>query len=136
MGSVIVRTWFGDDDAWEQLTEVVTKPSDDGFLANVRFVDDRAYEGFVDTDLPLLIPSPNFDAIVSFIADETTLTTPDWPLLTVWVLPAQADDLRDHTPFRVIASSLWSVENNLNLANMDWEEFSGAVDSDGVFRGF
>jgi len=28
------------------------------------------------------------------------------------------------------------VENNLSLANMDFEEFADSVDADGVFRGF
>jgi hypothetical protein len=27
------------------------------------------------------------------------------------------------------------VENNLSLANMDFDEFADAVDADGVFRG-
>jgi hypothetical protein len=29
-------------------------------------------------------------------------------------------------------SELWAVENNLNIANMDWQEFAAAVDEDGV----
>jgi hypothetical protein len=33
-------------------------------------------------------------------------------------------------------SKLWSVENNLNLANMDWMDFHRAAGQDGVFRGF
>ncbi|MGW3141770.1 DUF6924 domain-containing protein [Streptomyces sp. NPDC001139] len=36
---------------------------------------------------------------------------------------------------RVVAAELWSIEN-LSGANMDFEEFAGAVDDDGVFRGF
>ena len=28
------------------------------------------------------------------------------------------------------------VENNLNIANIDWEDFASAVDESGVFRGF
>jgi hypothetical protein len=32
-------------------------------------------------------------------------------------------------------SELWAVENNLKIANMDWQEFAAAVDEDGVFRG-
>jgi uncharacterized protein DUF6924 len=31
---------------------------------------------------------------------------------------------------------MWGVENNLSLANMDFEEFADSVDADGVFRGF
>ncbi|MFI5991827.1 DUF6924 domain-containing protein [Streptomyces sp. NPDC051362] len=40
---------------------------------------------------------------------------------------------------RVVAAQLWSIENNLSGANMDFEDFEdfvGAVDEDGVFRGF
>ncbi|HEY2552146.1 MAG TPA: hypothetical protein VGI64_16385, partial [Streptosporangiaceae bacterium] len=29
-----------------------------------------------------------------------------------------------------------SVENNLNIANLDWEDFAGDTDGDGVHRGF
>jgi hypothetical protein len=31
---------------------------------------------------------------------------------------------------------MWSVENNLSLSNMGFEEFAESVDEDGVFRGF
>jgi hypothetical protein len=33
-------------------------------------------------------------------------------------------------------SEIWAVENNLSLGNMDFEDFAGAVDANGVFRGF
>ncbi|MER5658620.1 hypothetical protein ABT076_37105 [Streptomyces sp. NPDC002131] len=41
-----------------------------------------------------------------------------------------------------MAAQLWSIENNLSGANTDFEDFEdfedfvGAVDEDGVFRGF
>ena len=38
--------------------------------------------------------------------------------------------------FRVVLPEVWGVENNLRLANMDFEDFLRAVGSDGVFRGF
>lgn len=57
------------------------------------------------------------------------MTHPDWPVLCLDVsAPEQM--------FRVIPSELWSVENNLSLANMDFDEFAGAAHADGVFRGF
>jgi hypothetical protein len=31
---------------------------------------------------------------------------------------------------------MWGVENNLSIANMDFEEFADAVGPDGIFRGF
>ncbi|GAA2725940.1 MULTISPECIES: hypothetical protein [Streptomyces] len=30
--------------------------------------------------------------------------------------------------------ALWSIENNLSLSNMDFDEFVDAADEDGVFR--
>jgi hypothetical protein len=38
--------------------------------------------------------------------------------------------------FRCIPPELWGIDNNLNIANMDWAEFADAVDENGVFRGF
>lgn len=38
--------------------------------------------------------------------------------------------------FRVIPRELWSVENNLSIANMDYRDFADSVGADGVFRGF
>ena len=44
-----------------------------------------------------------------------------------------ADDFKT---FRVIPSEIWGIENNLSIANMNFEEFADAVQPDGVFRGF
>jgi hypothetical protein len=38
--------------------------------------------------------------------------------------------------FRAIPTAVQSIENNLSIANMDFEDFAEAVDEDGVFRGF
>ncbi|WP_375154248.1 hypothetical protein [Paenarthrobacter sp. CM16] len=35
-----------------------------------------------------------------------------------------------------MARELGNVENNLNIANMDWEDFAGRTDDDGAFQGF
>ena len=51
-------------------------------------------------------------------------------------MPLVVDLFHGRPPFRVIVSELWAIENNLNLANMDWEEFAEAVGDDGIFRGF
>jgi hypothetical protein len=132
---VLVRTWFGDDEAWEQLKIAIATPNEHGFLAYVLVVEDRSYVGLDPRTLAALTPevTDGLDgAIVSFLADETTLTTAGWPILVVRVLPGEGK----FPPFRVIASELWSVENNLNLANMDWRDFYRAADRNGVFRGF
>ena len=137
LGSLLVRTWFRDDDAWQRLKAAVETPSDEGFLAYVSFVDDRRYEGMDAETLKAMTPQGTYGAIVSFIVDEVTLTSEGRPILVVRVLPPQpGEESQEHWPFRVVASELWSVENNLNLANMFWSEFAHSADPDGVFRGF
>jgi hypothetical protein len=132
--SVLVRTWFGGSEAWELLIRQVQTPSEEDFLAYVDFINNLAFEGMTVAELKSRQPN---GPIVSFIADEITLTDAEHPILAVWVLPRRANDGRpEPEPFRVIPSELWGVENNINIANMDWEDFSGSVDHDGVFRGF
>jgi hypothetical protein len=52
-------------------------------------------------------------ASVLFIADGTTLTSPDHPILVVDL------GISGKSPFRCVAPELWGVENNLNISNMD-----------------
>lgn len=111
----------------------VQTPSDEGFLANVTLVNDPVFDGLSVEGLKARSIG---DVSVSFIADKTTLTNTEHPILAVWVLPIFDDDRTDPRPFRVVAAELCAVENNINLANMDWEDFTRAVGDDGVFRGF
>lgn len=133
-GSVLVRTWFGGGAAWERLVSQAEAPTAEGFVANVTCVDDRAYSGLTAEGLVELHADR---ANVSFIADERTLTDPESPILAVLVsrfdFGVEASQLR---PFRVIPSELWSVEVNIDIANMDWWDFTENTDDDGVFRGF
>jgi hypothetical protein len=132
-GPVLVRTWFGDDSAWEVLLRELQTPTREGFLANFVPVSDPAFEGLSPDDLTAKHPG---GALAAFLADETTFSSTEHPILAVWVYPVGDDDPRDLRPFRVVAAALWSVENNINLGNMDWHEFRNAVSADGVFRGF
>ncbi len=131
-GSTLVRTWFGDDRAWGCLVREVLTPSNEGFLAYSTPVNDPEFEGL---DPEGLRARQSGGAIVSFLADEVTLTDPEHPILAVWVLPPQDDDHGDRLPFRVVPDQLWNVENNINLSNMSWEDFTDRVGADGVYRG-
>ncbi|MDX3455756.1 hypothetical protein PV396_28105 [Streptomyces sp. ME02-8801-2C] len=64
------------------------------------------------------------------LVDSTAVSSAELPLLVV--------DRRGERGrcVRVVAAELWSIENNLSGANMDFEAFVGARDDDGVFRGF
>jgi hypothetical protein len=95
----------------------------------VAFVDEAAFDGLTPADLLSLAPAdPEYACL--FVVDDKTVAGADHPVLVV--------DLHGEAgaSFRVSVAELWAVENNLTLANMDFEEFAEAVDSDGVFRGF
>jgi len=127
--ALVVRTDFSADGAWDALRAALDSPSKDGFLANVALVDDRRYEGLTpDQALDLIHPAYRHPLLV--LADSAAVTSADLPLLVV--------DLRGGRGrcVRVAAAELWSIENNLSGANMDFADFAGAVDDDGVFRGF
>ncbi|MFE6482525.1 DUF6924 domain-containing protein [Streptomyces sp. NPDC057757] len=127
--ALVVRTDFSADGAWDALRAALYSPSKHGFLAGVALVDDRRYEGLTpDQAIDLIHPSYRHPLLV--LADSTAVTSAELPLLVV--------DLRGDRGccVRVVAAELWSIENNLAGANMDFEEFAGAVDEDGVFRGF
>jgi hypothetical protein len=72
---------------------------------------------------------PNGHSFV-FVVDALTVQHPEHPVL---VIDLFAEPGRT---FRVIPSSMWSVENNLSIGNMDFEEFADSVGADGIFRGF
>jgi hypothetical protein len=76
-----------------------------------------------------LVPKGSEHSFV-FLVDQIALTHPEHPILVV--------DLSDEPgrTFRVIPAEMWSVENNLAIANMDFDEFAERVDKDGIFRGF
>lgn len=38
--------------------------------------------------------------------------------------------------FRAVPSTIQAIQNNLSIANMDFEDFSKHVDSSGILRGF
>ncbi|MDR3106733.1 MAG: hypothetical protein LBU05_00830 [Bifidobacteriaceae bacterium] len=127
--SLLVRTDFEDDAAWLELRAEVEEPGVEGFAANLEAVNDPAWESAHWSDLRDAVLTETPHAEVLFVVDTDALR-PDYPVQVVDL----SGDGRD--PFRCVASDLWSVDANLNLANMDWEEFTDACDREGVFRGF
>jgi hypothetical protein len=127
--ALLLRTDFSDESAWVALCEAIQAPQTaDEFRACVTPVSDPAYDG-ANVDEIVAGPSASHHGFV-LVADRRALTDPERSVLVVE---------RAHEPgrtFRVIASEAWSVENNLSLANMDFEEFADNAGPDGVFRGF
>jgi hypothetical protein len=127
--SLLVRTHFGDDDGWQKARDAALSENEDGFRAYATVVDNEAFAGSPCEQLREIARSGRQHASVLFVVDREAMEE-TYPVLVVDL----SDDRR--APFRCAADQLWSVDNNLNLANMDWEEFSAAVDGGGVYRGF
>ena len=125
---LLVRTDFGDDHAWEEIRAAAVS-FHGPFQADVLPVDDRRFDGLTVERLAALVPEGQAPFYV-FLVDREALGLPDRPVLVVNLFEPRGRS------FRVVPAQLWSVQANLSLANMDWEEFADAVDDDGVFRGF
>jgi hypothetical protein len=128
--ALVLRTDFSDESAWRSIRAAFDVPSRiDGFLANLTCVEDRSFEAATVADLVAAAAAGQYRTFM-FVADSVTMRDADRPVLVI--------DLADEPgrTFRVIPSEMWSVENNLSLANMDFDEFADAVDAAGIFRGF
>ncbi len=126
--ALVLRTDFSDDAAWDSLCAAIRKPVGE-FRAYVECTSDVDYEGIKPDQILALIRPGSYRSFI-FIADATTFSHPEHPIL---VVDLYAEPGRT---FRVIPSEMWSVENNLSIANMDFAEFADAANPDGVFRGF
>ena len=132
--TLLIRTDFSDQAVWQSLRTAIMNPNEDDFLANLHIVDDPSNRDLTTEEVVLLAPAGGFLLIV---ADKRSLTSAEMPLLAVLPKGADGDEPESgHRELRVTAAELWSIENNISLANMDWEDFVDAADDDGVFRGF
>lgn len=126
--SLVLRTDFSDESGWQQICAAIERPVGD-FQARVTFVSDPEFAGLTVAQL-VAATSHDPNRSFAFLVDHTALSHPEHPILVV--------ELEDEPGafFRVIPSEMWSVENNLSLANMDFWDFADAADGDGIFRGF
>jgi hypothetical protein len=125
--TLLLRTDFADEAAWNDLVRAVSAPVGD-FRAKVTALSDPAFDG-ATVEQVLKEASASGHQFV-MVADQVTLRRPERPVL---VLDVAREPGRS---FRVVPSAAWCVENNLSLANMDFEEFIEAADDHGIFRNF
>ena len=128
--SLVLRTDFSDQSAWDRLCTALRKPVGIfRFVAYVDYLDDVEYADITKEQLLKLLP-PNYNHSFIIVADRMTMTHPEHPLLII--------DLFDDSKreFRAVPKQIQSIENNLSIANMDFEDFADNVDDDGIFRGF
>lgn len=125
----VIRTHFTNDAAWKKIQKDVAATNRMGFSAHVRFIDDKQYSGLTGQELIQKFPGSSQYGCI-FVADMTAMSAGEHHLLVLDPFNPQGKT------FRVIPAEAWAVENNLSLANMDYSEFAGSTDPDGVFRGF
>jgi hypothetical protein len=129
---LLVRTAFSDDDSWRLLCAETETPSSEGFLSDAQPVSDGEFGGATWETVKAAVPRTKYSSRVVLIADEITLASPDHPVLVVDTLDFEGELLE---PFRCVSENLAEVVLNLNISNMDWEDFADHA-PDRVFRGF
>ncbi len=122
-----MRTGFGNPGRWDAMCAQIATENADGFRAYVQLVDADRWLGELPETVTAAAKSGPAAAAVLFIADDVALNTEGFAVIAI-------DLVGPGTPFRVSAAALWAVENNLNLANLSWEDFEDDLDDDGVFR--
>jgi hypothetical protein len=128
--ALVLRTDFTDQAAWEEICRILREPVGDfHLLTYVQFLDDTEYTDIRKDQLLGLIP-PDYNHTFIILVDQMAISHPDHPLLVLDLYERSGQE------FRAIPSQIQSIENNLSIANMDFEEFAGAVDKDGIFRDF
>ena len=123
----LIRTDFSDEGAWQALVRAATAANEDGFRAYLAILDDPGFAGMAAAELAALAQGTGHACLI--VADAKAVADAEHPLLCIERAAPQRS-------FRVIPAELWGVENNLSIANMDFEDFADAVAEDGVFRGF
>ena len=131
--SPVLRTDFSDDAAWEAVCDEIRQPSAEGFEAYVEFIDDRAFEGLSKQPLLAAIPE-GYPHTFIIIVDHKAISDAEHSVLVVNLYDGLGSEAG--AEFRALPSEIQGIQNNLSIANMDFAEFAGAVDSEGVFRGF
>ena len=127
---VVLRTDFSDDQAWSRLCALISSPiGRDGFLASVAFVEDPSFADLPPEALRARISGSHRHSFI-VIADHTTFSMPEQPLLVMDILDAPGRF------FRALPIRIQSIENNLSIANMGFGDFAEAADANGIFRGF
>lgn len=130
---LVLRTDFSNQGAWDTICATIQAPTQtpwgEVFHAYVHFLDNVEYAAISKEQVLELIPE-GYEHTFIVIADEAASSPPDYPLLVVDLYEERGRE------FRAPPSQIQSVENNLSIANMGFEEFAEAVDSRGIFRGF
>ena len=129
---LVVRTEFENQQAWKTVCKLIRAPIQapgDTFHAYVQFLEDVAFRGLGREELLARVPS-DYNHSFIFVVDSIAISHPEFPILVIGLRGVHGRN------FRAIPAAIQAIENNLSISNMDFSEFAGAVDGDGIFRGF
>ncbi|MDX3235363.1 hypothetical protein PV392_06645 [Streptomyces sp. ME03-5709C] len=145
---LVVRTHFGDEEAWQEVLAAAAEPWDDGEGESTSLVvDDRSWEGATVERVTEFLAEKDPHLPVVFVADESSMCTAHHALLAVNLddeenfLDTEYD--AEHGTvfgrrFRIVPNEASGMHVNLTLANMDYEDWAETASrsADGVFHGF
>ncbi|WP_051194568.1 DUF6924 domain-containing protein [Nocardia jiangxiensis] len=131
MTPLVIRTDFTDDDAWNRVIEQMRSPWMDNDPVDPHPITDPRLAGApaeqVLHEVCEALPQPATPGAI-FIADEVTMREPGHPLLAVTTewdgRPFEDDDEEFITQFRLFPDAAIEISTNLDLANMDFEDFA------------
>ena len=149
--ALLIRTNFDNESAWQSVTSSVSRPSQEMLgaidilkMANahlddsedldlsslsVEMLNDAQYRGMNTEQLLDCLPA-DYPHAYLFVFDEHSAYDSEQSLLVVDLFHQRG------RTFRTIPEEIQSIDSNLSIANMDWEDFSSTCDDQGVFRGF
>ncbi|MEV7130639.1 hypothetical protein [Streptomyces sp. NPDC093260] len=130
-GPLLIRTSFGQPESWARLLQTLEGGSE--HYESLTVIDNPLYTGSTPGRLQAQIARDDEDWPDSpflLIADEQTLTSPEFPLLAVNNLPDE-----DDAPFRITLAAAGSFITNLELGNTSFGDWSRGAGTDGVYRG-
>ena len=138
----VIQTDFSSDDQWAAIRDLIIAEQPE--FPFVNFVSDLAHRDQSVADVVRSLPD-NYPALHCYIVDRDSIENPEHPVLVVGFYAADHKSLERsprETPegeistFRALPSQIWSIEANLSLSNLGFDEFEACVDADGVFRGY
>jgi hypothetical protein len=126
--SLVLRTDFSDDLAWEALKAAISTEDEHG---EATFVSDRAYDGATVQSLTDTDVAAADDAKVChvFVADGVAMTGGEHALLVVDLFSPPYESVR------VAPTGFAEVSANLTIANLDVADFADESDPESIFRG-
>ncbi|WP_051711695.1 DUF6924 domain-containing protein [Streptomyces sp. NRRL S-350] len=143
--ALVIRTDFGDEEAWQAVLAELAKPwdfDDDEVDPYLHVVDDPAWAG-ATADAVIAALSGDGEPGVVYLADRVTMADHDHALLAVAVLTREECETdeefeADSGSVRTVPAGIGHIHANLMIANLGFGDVVEAARADpaGVFRSF